>query len=67
MSLTLSVEIDSPAAVSMVLDNMDGASDPNAKLDDKALVRWIISGTFLYILSIGGHRKSDADDPLMKR
>ena len=38
MSLTLAVEIDSPAAVSMVLDNMDGASDPDAVLDDKALV-----------------------------
>ena len=41
MSLTLSVEIDSPAAVTMVLDNMDGASDPDAKLDDNALVRII--------------------------
>ena len=39
MSLTLSVEVDSPAAVSMVLDNMDGASDPDATLDDNALVR----------------------------
>ena len=38
MALTLDVEIDSPAAVAMVLDNMDGASDPNAKLDEQALV-----------------------------
>ena len=41
MQITLSVEVDSPAAVTMVLDNMDGASDPDAELDDNALVSLI--------------------------
>ena len=39
MELTLSVPIDSPKAVSMVLDNMDGASDPDATLTDDEMVR----------------------------
>ena len=50
MQLTLAVEVDSPAAVSMVLDNMEGASDPDAVLDDKALVSWFAK-SFLYIPS----------------
>ena len=36
----MNVEIDSPAAVAMALDNMGGASDPDQKLSDDAMVRF---------------------------
>ena len=37
MELTLNVDINSPAAASMVLDNLNGGSQPDAPLSDQAL------------------------------
>ena len=48
MELTLHVEVDSPAAVAMVLDNMDAAADPKQKLTDAAMVHitFILQSSF---------------------